>query len=120
MGIPEAAARAKVPERTMRDRMIRINQSIVDSGGDPVLIREGRRGPWKILVMALKRATGGEVSEPLEDVIARLETLDTRLTALRNTVAAEKRRQAMRWEIQDRINRRTVAQVADVGKLAAT
>lgn len=123
IGIPEAAKRAKVPYGTMRDRLKRLHKSLVSEGEPGFLVRFGSTGPWKIDPDALKASLGqGREAhqDGLDALASRLKLLESRLKALKNSHAAEKRRQAKRWEIQARVNRRSDEQHRDLEELAST
>lgn len=122
MSIPEAARRARVPERTMRDRMVKLDRSIRETGGTAILVRFGGKGaPWKIRVDVLQAAVGATGDEPgdaLDGILSRLDDLDTKMMAVRNGLRAERRRNEKRWDAQRQVNEGLASAVTGLGKLA--
>ena len=107
IGIPEAAERAKVPERTMRDRLTRLNRKLTSEGRANILERDGRL--WKVRLEALKaemrtKDAADKVDIRIEELEGRVEELSDRQTSLRDTVQAERRRQKRRWDAQVKVN----------------
>lgn len=121
LSIPAAARKAGVPERTMRDRLKKLDATLRSSGCPGFLVRFGGKGsPWKVNVDALDRAIGkGREQSESGALASKLELLETRLTALRNSHQAERRRTAEKWALQERINRRTIEQLSDLTQLSA-
>ena len=111
IGIPEAARMIGEPERTLRDRLTKLDARLRSEGKRGVLLRYGSRS-WSVRLEALR----DELQTPREcdasnGIGTRVDDLDAKLCALRDSHRklrdsheAEKRRQARRWDAQVRVN----------------
>jgi|GEM_PF-5345309 hypothetical protein len=111
IGIPEAARMIGEPERTLRDRLTKLDARLRSEGKRGVLLRYGSRS-WSVRLEALRDELRSPASEePGSGLGIRVEEIDARLCALRDSHRklrdsheAEKRRQARRWDAQVRVN----------------
>lgn len=112
IGIPEAARLAEEPERTIRDRLTKLDARLRREGRPGILVRFGSRS-WSVRLEALQaelRTRGAEPEEPssfgLDSLEAKFSALLESHRRLRNIHEAEKRRQAKRWEAHDKADSR--------------
>jgi hypothetical protein len=107
LSIPEAAELAKVPERTMRRRLLQLDAKLRAEGRRGILERPGEH--WKVRLEALHaELRTAELAEQLggrvESLESRVEDISLKQIALRDSVQAERRRQSRRWEAQEKVN----------------
>lgn len=107
LSIPAAAELARVPERTLRDRLMRLDTRLRAEGRAHILERDGRH--WKVRLEALRSEmrTAESVDRfdvRVEELEGRVEELGDRQTSLRDSMRAERRRQKRRWDAQTKVN----------------
>lgn len=107
LSIPEAAELARVPERTMRRRLMQLDRQLRKDGRARVLQRNGK--DWKVRLEALRAELRTvELAEQLDtrmdSLESRVEDLDVKQERLCGVVHAEKRRQEKRWAAQSEVN----------------
>jgi ABC-type phosphate transport system auxiliary subunit len=126
LSIPEAAALANVPERTMRDRLKRLDGKLRADGRARILERAGK--VWMVRLEALRAELrtvelADQLDGRMESLESTVDELGLRQVALRDTLHAEMhaemRRQEKRWEAQAKVNaglRQALAGMTELAK----